>query len=66
MIQVYALINDAEEAEVEWFYENIQDLLYLIPKKGVLFIVRDQNAKVGSQEIPRITGKFSLRVQNEG
>ena len=66
MIQVYALINDAEEAEVEWFYENIQDLLYLIPQKGVLFIVRDQNAKVGSQEIPRITGKFSLRVQNEG
>ena len=66
VIQVYALINDAEEAEVEWFYENIQDLLYLTPKKGVLFIVRDQNAKVGSQEIPRITGKFSLRVQNEG
>ena len=66
VIQVYALISDAEEAEVEWFYENIQDLLYLTPKKDVLFIVRDRNAKVGSQEIPGVTGKFSLRVQNEG
>ena len=66
VIQVYALISDAEEAEVEWFYENIQDLLYLTPKKDVLFIIGDWNAKVGSQEIPGVTGKFSLRVQNEG
>ena len=57
--------SNAEEAEVEWFYEDLQDLLELIPKKDVLFIIRDWNAKVGSQEIPGVTGKFDLGVQNE-
>ena len=54
-----------KEAEVEWFYEDLQDLLELTPKTDILFIIRDWNAKVGNQEIPVITGKFSLRVQNE-
>ena len=64
-IQVYALTSNAEEAEVERFYEDLQDLLKLTPKKDVLFITGDWNAKVGSQEIPGITGKFGLGVQNE-
>ena len=55
----------AEEAEDEWFYEDLQELLKLTPEKDVLFIIGDWNAKVGSQEIPGITGKFGLRVQNE-
>ena len=65
VIQVYTPTNHAEEAEVEWFYENLQDLLELTPKKDVLFIIGDWNAKVGSQEIPGVTGKFGLGVQNE-
>ena len=65
VIQVYAPTSNAEETEVEWFYEDLQDLLELTPKKDVLFIVGDWNAKVGSQETPGITGKFGLRVQNE-
>ena len=65
VIQVYALTSNAEEAEVEWFYEDLQDLLELTPQKDVLFIIGDWNAKVGSQEIPGITGKFGLGVQNE-
>ena len=60
VIQVYALTRNTEEAEVEWFYEDLQDLLELIPKKDVLFIIGDCNAKVGSQEIPGVTGKFGL------
>ena len=65
VIQVYAQTSNAEEAEVERFYEDIQDLLELTPKKDVLFIIGDWNAKVGSQEIPGVTGKFGLGVQNE-
>ena len=65
VIQVYVPSNNAEEAEVEWFYEDLQDLLELTPKKDVLFIIGDWNAKVGSQETPGITGKFGLGVQNE-
>ena len=65
VIQVYAPTSNAEEAEVEPFYEALQDLLELTPKKDVLFIVGDWNAKVGSQELPRVTGKFGLGVQNE-
>ena len=65
VIQVYAPTSNAEEAEVEQFYEDLQDLLELKPKKGVLFIIGDWNAKVGSQEIPGVTGKFHLGVQNE-
>ena len=65
VIQVYAPTSNAEEAEVEWFYEDLQDLLELTPRKDVLFIIRDWNAKVGSQEIPGSTGKFGLGVQNE-
>ena len=65
IIQVYALISNAEEAEVEQFYEDLQDLLELTPKKDVLFIIGDRNAKVGSQEAPGVTGKFGLGVQNE-
>ena len=65
VIQVYALTSNAEEAEVEWFYEDLQDLLELTPQKYVLFILGDWNAKVGSQEIPGVTGKFGLGVQNE-
>ena len=65
VIQVYAPTSNAEEAEVEWFYEDLQDLLELTPKKDVIFIIWDWNAKVGSQETPGVTGKFHLRVQNE-
>ena len=65
VIQLYALTNNTEEAEVEWFYEDIQDLLELTPKKSVLFIIGDWDAKVGSQEIPGVTGKLGLGVQNE-
>ena len=65
VIQVYALTSNAEEAEVEQFYEELQDLLELTPKKDVLFIIGDWNAKVGSQEIPGVTGKFGLGVQKE-
>ena len=63
VIQVYGPTSNAEEAEVEWFYEELQDLLELTPKKDVLFIIGDWNAKVGSQETPGITGKFGLQVQ---
>ena len=63
--QVYAPISNAEEAEVELFYEDLQDLLALTPPKDVLFIIGDWNAKVGSQETPGVTGKFGLGVQNE-
>ena len=65
VIQIYAPTSKAEEAEVERFYEDLQDLLELTPKKDVLFIIGDWNAKVGSQEIPGVTGKFGLGVQNE-
>ena len=65
IIQVYAPISNAEETEVEWFYEDLQDLLELIPQKDVLFIIGEWNAKVGSQEIPGVAGKFGLGVQNE-
>ena len=65
VIQAYAPIGNTEEAEVEWFYEDLQDLLELTPEKDVLFIIEDWNAKVGSQEIPVVTGKFGLGVQNE-
>ena len=65
VIQVYALTSNAEEAEVEWFYEDLQDLLELTHQKDVLFIIGEWNAKVGSQETPGVTGKFGLRVQNE-
>ena len=64
VIQVYAPTSNAEEAEVEWFYEDIQDLLELTPKKDILFIIGDWNAKVGSQETPGVTGTFGLGVQN--
>ena len=60
VIQAYAPVRNAEEAEVERFYEDLQDLLELTPKKDVLFIIGDWNAKVGSQETPGITGKFGL------
>ena len=62
VIQVYVPTSNAEEAEVEWFYEDLQDLLELTPKKDVLFIIGDWNAKVGSQETPRVTGKFGLGI----
>ena len=62
VIQVYALISNAEEAKVERFYEDLQDLLELTPKKDVLFIIGDCNAKVGSQEPPGVTGKFGLGI----
>jgi len=65
VIQVYALTSNAEEAEVKQFYEDLQDLLELTPKKDVLFIIGDWNAKVGSQELPGVTGKFGFGVQNE-
>ena len=65
VIQVYALTSNAEEAEIEWFYENLQDRLELTPKKDVLFIIGDWNAKVGSQELPGVIGKFGLGVQKE-
>ena len=65
VIQVYSPTSNAEKAEVERFYEDLQDLLELTPKKDVLFIIGDWNAKVDSQEIPGVTGKFGLGVQNE-
>ena len=64
VIQVYAPNSNAEEAEVEWFYEDLQDLSELTPKKDVLFIIGDWNARVGSQETPRVTGKFDLLQEN--
>ena len=64
VIQVYAPTSNAEEAEVEWFYEDLHDLIELTPPKDVLFIIGDWNAKVGSQETPGVTGKFGLGVQN--
>ena len=63
--QVYTLASKAEEAEVEWFYEGLQDLLEVTPKKDVLFIIEDWNAKVGSQETPGVIGKLGLGIQNE-
>ena len=63
--QVYSPATNAKEVEVEWFYEDLRDLLELIPQNDVLFIIGDWNAKVGSQETPGITGKFDLGVQNE-
>ena len=65
VIQIYAPTTNVKEAEAEWFYEDLQDLLELTPKKDVLFIIGDWNAEVGSQEIPGVTGKFDLQVQNE-
>ena len=65
VIQVYTPTSNAEEAEVEWFYEDLQDLLELTPKKDVLFIIGDWNAKVGRQETPGVTGKFGLGIWNE-
>ena len=65
VIQAYVPTSNAEEAEVEWFYEDLQDLLELTPPKDVLFIIGDWNAKVGSQETPGVTGKFGLGIQNE-
>ena len=66
VIQVYTPTTNATKDEVETLYENQQDLIELTPQKGVLFIIGDWNAKVGSQEIPGVTGKFGLGVQNEG
>ena len=63
--QVYAPTTNAEEAEIEWFYDDLQHLLQLTPKKDVLFIICDWNAKVGSQELPRVISKFGLGIQNE-
>ena len=65
VIQVYAPTSNAEEVEVEWFFEDLQDLLELTPKKDILFIIGDWKAKVESQEIPGVTSKFGLGVQNE-
>ena len=65
LIQVYAPTSNAEEADVEWFYDDLQDLLELTPKKDVLFIKGNWNTTVGSQEIPEVTGKFGLGVQNK-
>ena len=65
IIQVYAPTTNAEEAEVEQFYEDLKDLLELTPQNDVLLIIGDWNAKVGSQETPRVTGKFGLGIQNE-
>ena len=65
VIQVYVPTTNAKEAEVEWFYEDLEDFLELTPKTDVLFIIGDWNAKVRSQEIPGVTGKFGLGVQNE-
>ena len=66
VIQVYALTSNAEKAEVEWFYEDLQDLLELTPKKDVLFIIGDWNGKVGSQETPGVTRKFGCMKQDKG
>ena len=65
VIQLYAPTSNAEEAAVEWFYEDLEDLLELTPQEDVLFIIGDWNAKAGNQEIPGVTGKFGLGVQNE-
>ena len=65
VIKVYAPTSNAEEAKVERFYEDLQDLLELTPKKDVLFVIGDWNAKVGSQEIPGVTGRFGLGIQKE-
>ena len=65
VIQAYALTSNAEETEIEWFYEDLQDILELTPKKDVLFIIGDWNAKLGHQEILGVTGKYGLGVQNE-
>ena len=65
VIQVYAPTSNAEETEVKWFYEDLQDLLELTPKKDVLFIIGDWNAKVGSQETPGVTGKFGLGIRKK-
>ena len=65
VIQVYAATSNAEEAEVEWFYEDLEDLLDLTPNTYVLFIIGDWNAKVESQDIPGVTGEFGLGIQNE-
>ena len=65
VIQVYAPTSNAEEAEVEWFYEDLQDPLELTPQNDVLFLIRDWNAKIGSQETLGVTGKFGLGIQNE-
>ena len=65
VIQVYAPTSNAEEAEIEWFYDDLQDVLQLTPPKDVLFIIWDWNAKVGSQELPGVTRKFGLGIQNE-
>ena len=64
-IQVYASTSNVEETKVEGFYEDLQDILELTPKKDVFFITEDWNAKVGSQELPRVTGRFGLGVQSE-
>ena len=65
VIRIYAPTTSAEKAEIEWFYEDLQDLLELTPQKDVLFIIGVWNAKVGSQETPGVTGKFGLEMQNE-
>ena len=65
IIQDYAPTSNAEEAEIEWFYDDLQDLLELTPRKDVLCIIGDWNAKVGSQETPGVTGKFGLGIRNE-
>ena len=65
VIQVYAPTSNAQETEVEWFYEDLQGVVELTPKKDVLFIIGDWNAKVGSQETPGVTGNFGLGIQNE-
>ena len=65
VIQVYVPTTNAEEAEVEWLYEDLQELLELTPPKDIFFIIGDWNAKVGSQEVPGVIGKFGLGVQNE-
>ena len=65
VIQVYAPTSNAKEAEIDRFYEDLQDLLELTPKKDVLFFIEDSNAKVGSQETHGVTGKFGLGIQNE-
>ena len=65
VIQVYAPTSNAEEAEVQWFYVDLQDLLELTPKRDVLFIIGDWNGKVGCQKTPGVTGKFGLGIQNE-
>ena len=65
VIQVYTPTSNTEEAEVEWFYEELQDLLELTPKEDVLFIIGDWNANVGNQETPGVTGQFGLGIQNE-